>query len=384
MSEKLYEKDPYLFEFSAAVVSVRPDGKGRFWVKLDRSAFVPEGGGQGADRGTVGGLPVLDVKEEDGAILHLLREPLLSGSEVLCEIDRDRRLRHMRCHTGEHIFSGVIHRMTGAENVGFHLGDTEMTVDFDRPLDEALLSVAEAEVNRIIDEALPVVILHPTEEERKTLVYRSKLALSGDVRLVKIGDVDLCACCAPHVHTTAEVKFFKIARRMNYKGGTRLWLLAGPDILKDLTEKRDTVTRISILLSAKEEECAEATASLLERYHAEQRRTGELKRALMEARLSLLPRDGRSQMLVLPEGSDGAEAEAYAKEGASFSKRMIVLIPCDGGFRYVIVSNTEDLTPLCRAFHEALGGKGGGKGGRVSGKTPAERKSIERFWEEHP
>ena len=120
MTEKLYNQNAYLTSFEARVLSVA-ESKGGYLVEIDKTAFFPEGGGQGADHGTLAGFPVLDVQERDGKIYHLLGGAPAVGAIVCGEIDFALRFERMQCHTGEHIVSGVLHRLCGAENVGFHL-----------------------------------------------------------------------------------------------------------------------------------------------------------------------------------------------------------------------------------------------------------------------
>ena len=70
MTEKLYYKDSFLTEFTGTVRFCQED-KGSWEVVLDRTAFYPEGGGQPADQGLLGGAAVTDVRERDGEIVHI-------------------------------------------------------------------------------------------------------------------------------------------------------------------------------------------------------------------------------------------------------------------------------------------------------------------------
>ena len=99
MTRKLYYEDCHLAEFTAQVVACRQTEKG--WeIQLDATAFYPEGGGQACDLGTIGGVPVLDVRERGEQIHHLCGEPLEVGTEVACKIDYDRRFNLMQQHSG--------------------------------------------------------------------------------------------------------------------------------------------------------------------------------------------------------------------------------------------------------------------------------------------
>ena len=167
MTEKLYYADSHLFAFEASVLSCR-EGKGGFEIVLDRTAFFPEGGGQSADTGRIGEARVLDVHERDGEIRHLCDRALAQG-RYDCEIDREKRLRRMQNHSGEHVFSGIAHKKFGVENVGFHMADECMTIDFDKELDFEQLSEVEYEANLAVRANVPVRAYFPDAAELASL-----------------------------------------------------------------------------------------------------------------------------------------------------------------------------------------------------------------------
>ena len=221
MTEKLYYQDSYLSEFEAEVLSCVPKGN-KYEVVLSRTAFFPEGGGQTADTGVlVSGqqrIQVLDVQEKDGVVLHETDGLLEAGAVVQGELNFQERFLKMQEHTGEHIISGIVHRRFGYQNVGFHLGKEEVTMDYDGPLTEEELRQIEYEANRAVAENIPIVILEPSKEELPHIFYRSKMEIEGQVRIVQIPGYDSCACCAPHVKTTGSVGMIKITGAIRYKG----------------------------------------------------------------------------------------------------------------------------------------------------------------------
>ena len=167
-TQKLYEEDAFLQNFSAHVVDCQPCKSG--WaVVLDATAFYPEGGGQPCDTGTLGGAAVREVHVRDGVIVHLTDAPL-SGT-VAGAVDWTRRLDHMEQHTGEHILSGTLHRLYGAENVGFHIGEEVVRMDMSLPLTAAQLSEAERLANAAVRADTPVRCHVPASLEG--LDYRS-------------------------------------------------------------------------------------------------------------------------------------------------------------------------------------------------------------------
>ena len=142
-TEKLYYAQPPVLEFTARVLACEEDKNG-WQVVLDRTAFYPEGGGQPADRGLLGGVRVLDVHEKEGAVRHLTDGPLTVGETVEGRVDAARRLDLTQQHSGEHILSGLLHSMFGAENVGFHIGQDYLLMDLSVAVDaEGLATYTE-------------------------------------------------------------------------------------------------------------------------------------------------------------------------------------------------------------------------------------------------
>ena len=152
---KLYETDPYVQTFTATVLVCTPAGE-QFAVQLDRTAFYPEGGGQPCDTGALGTALVTDVQEHGGVITHTVSAALPVGQTVEGRIDWARRRDHMEQHTGEHILSGTLHRLFGAENVGFHIGSPAVRMDMSVPLTAGQLAEAEAQANAVIRADAPV------------------------------------------------------------------------------------------------------------------------------------------------------------------------------------------------------------------------------------
>ncbi len=375
MTQKLYDTDAYLQEFSATVLSCE-NHKDGYAVTLDKTAFFPEEGGQGADRGTLSDAAVSDVLIKDGVIFHITDRPLAVGETVLGKIDWERRFRHMQHHTGEHILSGTLHRLFGAENVGFHLYN-EVTLDTDIPLDEERIERAEREANEAVFANLSVTAEYPEAARLATLTYRAKLSLTEGVRIVTIEGVDACACCAPHVKKTGEVGLIKIVDHMKYKGGTRLFIRCGKDALADYREKQALAETLCRRFSAK----GDKLYSALDSHFAEcEERKGEIARlenTLREARLSTLPESAGILPLFYPELSQG-QLRKYAEEAAALCDIAAVFTKDAEGHRYCLSSRKEDVRPLDKRLHECLGGRGGGRSESTAGSLPSDEEEIRR------
>jgi alanyl-tRNA synthetase len=157
MTRRLYYDDSYLTRFRAAVVEASPDRKR---VVLDSSAFYPTSGGQPFDAGSINGVRVTDVVDEDVHIVHYLESPL-EGDRVEGEIDWTRRFDHMQQHTGQHLLSAVLAELFGFETVSFHLGAESSTIDLETPAIPAVqIQAAERRVNELIFENRPVDVTY--------------------------------------------------------------------------------------------------------------------------------------------------------------------------------------------------------------------------------
>ena len=193
---KLYDEHPYDTTFHATIQDIQYDKNTT--LILDQTLFFPEEGGQCADSGTIDGYEVIDVQISKGIIKHILKGhvELEIGNEIQGEIDWNLRFSNMQNHSGEHIFSGIVHREYGYDNVGFHLGKDVVSVDFNGPIDEVSLRRIEKEVNQVIYENRVIRAYYPSEEELASLNYRSKKEVDAPLRIVEIENCDVCACCA--------------------------------------------------------------------------------------------------------------------------------------------------------------------------------------------
>ena len=202
------------------------------------------------DTGTADGIEVREVKNSEDGIIHITSEKLREGSKVFCRVDREQRISRMETHTGEHIISALMLRMFGLNNVGFHMGESGTTADFDGAVSDSMISDLEAAANKAVRDNMPVTVSYPSPDELKTLEYRSKLDLDSGVRIVTIGDIDKCACCAPHLPFTGMIGAIRIADCKSYKGGVRLTLECGKTASGSARLEHIRLREISAALSA--------------------------------------------------------------------------------------------------------------------------------------
>ena len=375
MTEKLFYQDSHLTEFEAKVLScepvnpdILPGHSGEYAAELDRTAFFPEGGGQYADTGVLGGVRVTDVQEKDGRILHLLEGPLEPGTCVSGRIDWEERFMKMQQHSGEHIVSGLVHSAFGYNNVGFHLGSEDCTMDFDGELSKEQLVHIEQEANRAVWKNLKIQALYPSAEELARMEYRSKIEIEGQVRIIVVPGYDVCACCAPHVPYTGEIGLIKLTHVQRYKGGARVTMLCGVRALQDYEVKQEQAGEISALLCAKENEIAESVRHLRDEADNLKYELGEKEKKLIAVKAEMIPKDGKP-VCIFTEDIEGDSMRLLMNLVLEAGHNVCAVFHGNDseGYRYVIGSRTQNMRELVKEFNAAFDGRGGGKPEMVQG-----------------
>lgn len=379
MTEKLYDFDSHLKEFSAVALKNGEDEKGKY-VILDKTAFFPEGGGQGSDKGSINGMSVLDVQETDGEIRHYTDGVFKVGEEVFGRLDWERRFRHMQNHSGEHIISGLAHSLYGLENVGFHLGETEVTLDFNGILTREELLKIESLANEAIYKNVPFIAEYPKKDRLKSMVYRSKLDLQDNVRIVTIPEYDACACCAPHVKTAAEIGIIKILDFYKMRGGIRVYIKCGRDALADYNDKYNNIYKISELLCAKQSESFDAVERLQRDNSSLKHKISELKKAFIGAKIAEFKPESEITAL-FEEELDIKELQLYA-DGLykSFGGIRGVFSSQPSGYGFAICSKEDILAAYFAKMKQSLNIRGGGRNGMVQGTILNTKEEITEFF----
>jgi len=283
----------------------------------------------------------------------------------------------MQQHSGEHIVSGLVHARFGYDNVGFHLGDQDVTLDFNGPITKEELKEIELAANQAVWANLPVGITYPSKEELENLEYRSKIEIEGQVRIVTFPGIDVCACCAPHVDRTGEIGLIKLTNVQAHRGGVRVNLLAGDRALRDYQEKETSVKAVSVLLSAKEALVAEAVEHVKQQAYTLTGRLMQLQLKMIEDKASAVP-EGTKNIAFFEEDLDANTM----REFVNLLTARIDGIACvftgsdQEGYRYVLGSAQEDVRPLCKKLNSAFAGKGGGKPEMVQGSLTGTEKAI--------
>lgn len=388
---KLYETNSKLKE-NDTVIAVCLETENGWIVELEETIFFPTEGGQQADSGIIEytdsksqakkTVHVLEGKLKDNTIKYLVDAPIEVGTKVHCILDWEKRFLRMQNHSGEHILSGLMHSKYGFDNVGFHLSDNGfVTLDINGTLTKEQLDELEREANQIVYSNLKIEDSYPDKQTLAGMEYRSKIEIEGQVRIITIPGVDVCACCAPHVTYTGEIGIIKIFQAQKYKGGTRISILCGERALKQIGLYQDTLMTLSNSLTTSFENVVDAVESLKSELSALRGKLGDFARKEMENRIKELP-DAANMCIVAPSDTSNEVMKcAYNEMLKKFSGYVGVFVGDDEtGYRYFAGGNGLDATVLAGKMKDSLNAKGGGNSQMVQGKTTASKTQIELFF----
>ena len=375
-TERLYFADPYLTNFSARIVA-RQQREQRTAVALDQSAFYPQGGGQPADAGTLGGAMVLDVQAEDGVIWHTLdQEP--AAELVQGAIDWERRFDHMQQHHGQHLLSAAFERLAGLRTVSFHLGAASSTIDLaTTDLTPAQASAAEDLTNQVIWEDRPVFARFVTAEELAQLPLRKPPSVAGPVRVVSVPDFDHSACGGTHPRATGGVGMLHLRRWERRGDVVRVEFLCGGRALRDLRWKNAALGRLAAALSVGPEEIEAAVLRVRENEERARKRLEETGEQLIGYEAQDLI--ARAELVGIVRVVRHAYAGRSLEEVRGLAKAIaaggcVALLGLRAEKTQLIFARAEGLEVDCgRLLRETLaafGGRGGGQPSLAQGGLP--------------
>jgi len=373
MTERLYYTDSYLTEFQARVTDASPD---RMRIYLDRTAFYPTSGGQPFDLGTLGGIPVTEIADDDDRIAHLLSAPLI-GNEVSCEIDWDRRFDHMQQHTGQHLLSSVFIEVIGAPTVSFHLGAESATIDLGCPsIQPEQLRAVEERANRLVFEnrSVSTAFENPSDE----LGLRKQSAREGVLRIVSIEGLDRSACGGTHVRATGEIGPILLRKLDRVRGNVRVEFLCGMRAVGRARADYEALAQIARAFSAPLDESPALVTALVEKAQDADKARRRLSVELAGAR----GRELYSQTEPGPEGlrktmrrvkAISEELRTEAQRFAAGAKAVMLVLADEPPSALLTASKDSgwNAGDWLKAALAKAGGRGGGSASMAQGSVPS-------------
>jgi alanyl-tRNA synthetase len=374
MSARLYYDDPYLTRFLASVVRTGDDGRR---VYLDRTAFYPTSGGQPCDTGTLNGVPVVDIVDEQETIAHVLASPLPDPHDrVEGIIDWPRRLDHMQQHSGQHLLSAVFAALYGIETVSVHLGQEGSTIDLNVPaLTAEQVAAAEQRANELVQESRAVVVSYEDSLDARGL--RKASEREGVLRIIAIENLDRSACGGTHVPHTGAIGIILIRKLDKIRGIVRLEFLCGHRALARARSEYETLQSVARVFSAPAEEAPSLAAAALAR-------SQQLEKANRKLSAELAAYQGRERYNATAPCPDGlrrleeqhaAIDESVRALAQSFTAQpKAVYVAVDPKSFAVLLAVSADsgmhAGELLQQALRALGGRGGGNARMAQGSVP--------------
>lgn len=382
---KLYDANAYTEEFESTVISCVTQDDGRIAVVLDATAFFPEAGGQSCDTGTIASIPVCDVQIDDNDIItHYLRLdnsspgiPFSTGEKIRGKIDWIRRHTLMQHHSGEHLFSGLVFRDFGFSNVGFHLSDHICTMDYNGVLSDDDITRIEAECNEWIYRNTPISCNYPDEQTLDQLTYRCKGELRGPIRIVTIEGADVCACCAPHVHSTGEIGALKVLDAKSYKGGVRLEIICGRKAFADYRRRFELLKASSRQLSSKEDDLPRHIQLLCDEKYSLNGKILSLQEQLLSDKIEHMSTENGGVLLF----TDNAEVKSIRNVinnwMSTHTQTCGIFCGDDNeGYQFIMGSSSCDMKDMAELLRSKAGAKCGGNSRMIQGSIQADHALI--------
>ena len=371
-----YETDPYRTRLEVEILRTG-ESEGRPWAVLDDTVLYPEGGGQPADRGRLGGAAVTDVQRVGGEIRHFLDAPCEPGPAIL-ELDWQRRYDHMQQHTAQHLLSALALARFGWATKSFHLGAATSDIELDAAAlgEEQLNALEEAAVAEIVA-GRPITTRRVSPEEYAALGVRSRglpAGHSGEIRLVEIEGVDLNTCGGTHLRSTAEVEAVKLLGTERLRGGTRVHWVAGRRLRRRLAEHEARATELRSLFDSAEADLLEVAALKIEQLAESRRHARHLQTLLAAARVDSLAAAEGAIVCAHFDDADGGLLQQVGRQLVERAPAKACLLTASGEKGSFFLVATGEANPLEAArvgpgVAECLGGRGGGAGAVFQGKA---------------
>jgi alanyl-tRNA synthetase len=379
-TRRLYYDDSFRREFDAHVVACAPLVHGTFqaWgAILDATAFYPTSGGQPNDLGLLGDANVLDVRDEDDQIVHVIDRELQPGGIHGC-VNWPRRFDHMQQHTGQHLLSAMFQERFGLPTVSFHLGLDISTIDLrgPSPTDE-ILEGAERAANIVIFEDRSITVRYGTAEQFAEMGVRKQVERAGILRAIEIEDADLQPCGGTHVSRTGQIGTLLVRRctkvrqdwRVEFACGRRAECLARRDFLhiSQAAEKlgsapADVTTAAERLIAERDAHFKSVRAAL--------QRLAEAEASLAVQTVSPNANGLRIVVRIFDADTEADYPGQFATQVAK-SANTVALVSSKNGGQLIFAQSPavgKDMSAVLKQVLEKLAGKGGGTRDFARGK----------------
>jgi alanyl-tRNA synthetase len=367
MTEKIFLQNAYIHECSA-YITAKENANNAWQIRLDRTIFCPEGGGQPADRGTINGLAVLELATAADDIIHMLAQDPGQG-EASLQLDFPRRYDNMQQHTAQHLLSQALLNLFNAPTLSFAIGPEHSSIEIGRQeLDEKEIRILESECARLIFANLPVRIFE--SDDIAALHLRKPTKRKGKIRVVEITGLDQSACGGTHLKSSAEIGLLKIIKTDRIRSNVRLYYVAGLRALNDYQQKHEAMLRIQHAITLPWPEIPAQVEKLLAERDNLRRTLKKIQHRQMEKEIAAAVLDPETLVIREFSGMDSVDMRFFAVSLLNRGKQVLVYSQ-DPPY-YIIIGRGQgsfDLGRISTQIFGLLGGKGGGRENLLEGRA---------------
>ena len=371
MTDEIFRRDGYLFNFEAEVVSAEGDE-----VMLDTTAFYPGGGGQVCDTGSIRDHRVTDVRYKGKDIVHIVPgNDLAKGDLVWCSVDWDRRYDLMCGHTGEHLlFCSLKRQCPDLAITKIYISPESKYVIVDRDLSWEQIREALKFANQAIRDNLPVtksIMDRDDPDLEKVRIKLERIPEDEEITVVAIGDIDLSACSGIHVMETSELEYITVDRKVSAgKDGVAIHFKVG-DAAKDasLALSIDDLEIVDAI-GCKAEDAPKAVANMKRELELDRKLLKSASKALLDSAVPESIGGCAFYSACVPGGDRTAMSE---KAESVKSKGGIAAIVSPGETLSVMLASGNGAADCRKILGDVLkefGGRGGGKPDFAQGGVP--------------
>jgi alanyl-tRNA synthetase len=364
-TKKLYFDDPYQVEFNSKVVKTFSHNNQPALI-LEQTCFYPESGGQPSDRGTINGIDVKSVFEEDGIIVHLLSQ-LETTDEIHGMVDWETRFDHMQQHAGQHILSQSFYERIRGETVSFHMGTESSTVEIDvRKISGQALEEVEKLSNSIVFQNKEIKSYFVSEDQIMNVPLRGLPKKSGRIRVVEVSGFDYTACGGTHPKRTGEIGIIKILKQERIRNNSRFEFVCGNRALRDYIAKNKILSQAATRFSVPEKEVPRAVEKLFSDFQTLKKSHKKIQQKLSRVVAQDIIREAKDKFIYHIFTDKTPEELRFLALNIIETHGLVVLLGLKKDKKvHVILARSDDcdidLRKLVAIVADLINGKGGGR-----------------------
>lgn len=368
--QKLFYEDSEIKDFTCEVEKIE-EIDGKYHVILDKTAFFPGGGGQLCDLGEIESCEVEDVYEKDGEIYHVLKSKPNKIHKVKCALDWNRREYSMVHHLAQHVVSALFLDEFKRKTTSFHMGVEGSSVDIEGSFSDDEICRIEKMANDIISENIAVECFKITKREAKKLKIKDDFSkINGDVRIVKVGDLDFNCCCGVHPKSTLNLKVIKFRKWEKYKDSTRIEYFAGNKAIDYIIDRDRYLSNICKYLSCSDQEAIKGIENINNKLKDYIKENKKLKEEIAEYEVkdiisSAKVVNGVSVINKIYTDKDSKYISKVSNKITEEDDRVVLFALANGDRANLVFScsknlNSLDMNQLLKDAIKLIDGKGGG------------------------